>query len=180
MIEVERKYHISNKQVIEKNLNKLGYKKTETVHQADRVYLQKSDSFKTFKVGDPVTRIREVNGSNTLTFKKAVNAQGDTIEHEMTVEPASEAEGFLLELGFNPVTNVDKVRTEFKLNNVTVALDEVMGLGSFVEVEILCIEGEEKIARAKIVEIAKRIGLNTNDIETKKYDQLISELPKRS
>lgn len=177
MVEVERKYRISNKSVIENSLNELGYKKAVTIHQSDKVYLQKSDSFRTFKVGDPVTRIREVNGSSTLTFKRAINSQGDTIEHEMTVEPASEAEDFLLEIGYKSVTDVDKIRTEFKLNNVTVSLDEVTSLGNFVEVEILCNEGEEELAQENIARIAKEIGLNAEDIEKKKYDQLISELP---
>lgn len=179
MIEVERKYRIDNAAFIEKRLFELGYKKAETVNQTDIVYLQKSDSFKTFKVGDPVIRIRKVNDLSTLTFKRAINSEGDAIEHEIRFEPTSEAEEFLLEIGFKKITKVDKVRTEFKLNDVTVSLDEVMGLGSFVEVEILCGEGEEELAKVKIAEVAKVVGLDPVLIEKKKYDQLVSELSRR-
>lgn len=177
MIEVERKYRVDNTSYIIKRLGELGYKKTESVHQYDIVFLQKSDSFKTFKVGDPVIRIRKANSLSTLTFKRAINNDGDTIEHEIKVEPTSEVEEFLLEIGFKPITKIEKVRTEFKLDPITISLDEVTNLGHFVEVEILCIEGEEEQAKENIAKVAGAIGLDPLRIEKKKYDQLISELP---
>ena len=165
MIEVETKYRLSDKQSIAVKLKDLGFIGSEPVHQIDKVFLVNSDSFKTFKPGDPVTRIRTVNGVSSMTLKRAINKAGDTIEHEMTVDPGSSAEGFLLEMGYKSVTDVEKVRTEYKRNEITVAVDE-----------IICKEGDEENARTKVMAMASDLQLSESDIVTKKYDQLISEL----
>ncbi len=176
MIEVEQKFRVKNHTSIETRLSSLGYKRSDTVHQADKVFLLNSDNFKTFTPGDPVTRLRTVNGSTTLTFKRAINVEGDSVEHEMTINPASAGEGLLLEMGYKPATNIEKMRTEYKLGEITIALDDVVGLGLFAEVEIVCSEGQADAARKKVLATADSLGLKAEDIETKKYDQLMSEL----
>jgi len=100
MIEVETKYRLSDKQKVTEKLKELGFIGKDPVHQVDKVFLVNSDSFKTFTPGDPVARIRSVNGVSSLTLKRAINKSGDTIEHEMTVDPASAAEGLLSEMGY--------------------------------------------------------------------------------
>jgi adenylate cyclase class 2 len=176
MIEVESKFRIAGKQKIANRLKELGFIGTDPVHQSDKVFLVKSDSFKTFTPGDPVARIRTVNGVSSMTVKRAINASGDSVEHEMTVDPASAAEGSLLEMGYKAVTDVEKIRTEYKRDDTTVAIDEVSKLGEFLEIEIVCNEGKEANARDRVMAIATDLGLSEDDIVTKKYDQMMSEL----
>lgn len=176
MIEVETKFRIADKVRIANKLKELGFIGAEPVRQSDKVFLVKSDSFRTFKPGDPVTRIRTVNGVSSMTLKRAINTSGDSVEHEMTVNPASAAEGLLLEMGYKAVTDVDKIRTEYKRDDTTVALDEVSKLGEFLEIEIVCNEGKEADARSRVMATAIDLGLSEDDIVTKKYDQLMSEL----
>jgi adenylate cyclase class IV len=57
-----------------------------------------------------------------------------------------------------------------------VALDEVAKLGEFLEIEIVYNEGEEAGARDRVMATANDPGLGENDIITKKYDQLMSEV----
>lgn len=177
MIEVELKFRLEKKTELEDKLVRAGYKKSKPLHQVDRVFLLKSDSLADFTLGDPVTRIRTINDQvTTLTYKRAMNAKGDRIEHEMQVEPAHEAEAMLLEMGYKPVAAVDKLRIEYKRGDITVTIDQVKGLGRFAEVEIVCKKGEEEKALAKIKSVAKEFGLNENDIEPLKYDQMTSRL----
>lgn len=176
MIEVESKFRISDKTIVATKLISAGFVGSGPVNQADKVFLVNSDSFKTFKRGDPVTRIRTVNGKSSLTLKRAINDKGDSVEHEMMVEPAGSAEGLLVEMGYKPVTDVVKTRTEYKREDVTVAIDEVKELGNFAEVEIVCNEGEEDDARKRVMATANELGLSSEDLVSKKYDQLISEL----
>jgi adenylate cyclase class 2 len=177
MIEVERKYRITDKQEIISKLNKLGYIKLKTVHQKDNIYLKNSKSFTDgFKKDDPIMRIRTIGKTHILTYKRSINDDGDSIEHEMEVNPVNAAIDLLDELGYKIVTNVDKIRTEFKLGNITVAVDEVAKLGSFIEVEILCNKGTEDITIKRVVEAASNLGLTDQNIEHKKYDRLMSEL----
>lgn len=175
MIEVEQKFRIADKRSLKKALLKAGYKVSPMVRQTDRIFLLKSDSFKTFKLGDPVMRIRTVNNSKTyLTYKRDVGSSGDRLEHEISVSPAATVETLLLEMGYKLVVEVKKERTEYNRDAVSVVLDQVKRLGSFAEVEIVCEEGGETEARLKVMAVAADLGLRTGDIETKKYDQLIS------
>lgn len=176
MIEVEVKFRIADKERIANKLKELGFIAAEPVRQSDKVFLVKSDSFETFTPGDPITRIRIVNGVSSMTLKRAINTSGDSVEHEMTVNPASAAEGLLLEMGYKAVADVDKTRTEYRRDDTTVALDEVSKLGEFLEIEIVCNEVEAVKARDRVMATANDLGLSEVDIVTKKYDQMMSEL----
>jgi len=177
MIEVERKYRVQDLTAIVMELQRLGYEQQETVQQEDTIYLINSKDFgEGFKKFDPVMRIRTVNGAHKMTYKRSINDDGDTVEHEITVTPIDPAKSMLLELGYHIVTNVNKKRTEFTKANVTVSVDEVARLGSFVEVEVLCNEGEEEHALKQVQEAASELGLKEEDIERKKYDHLMTEL----
>lgn len=176
MIEIERKFRISRTDKIDARLVKMGYQKNESVHQVDTVYLLKSDSFRTFKTGDPVVRIRTANGRASLAYKRVINPAGDTIEHELNIDPVMAAEGVVFEMGYKPVTKVDKMRTEYARGDITIAVDDVKGLGRFAEIEIVCREGQEEGVEQRIMDAASRLELNQDDIEPKKYDLLISEL----
>jgi len=175
MIEVERKYRIANKTPVLASLNNLNYSKNDKVHQSDRVYLKNSESFEKFMPTDPVMRIRTVGQSHKLTYKRSINKAGDAIEHEMSIDPVEAGEGMLRELGFQQVTVVKKMRTEYTKGDVTIALDDVETLGSFVEVEVVCEEGEEEFAELKVASAAAELSLMESNIETKKYDRLMSE-----
>lgn len=174
MIEVERKYRIKEEGYKDK-IVKLGFSVGDTVRQIDKVFLLNSKDFSGFTVGDPVARIRVVDSSNTLTIKRAVNSEGDVVEHETGIDSAAAAEGMLTEIGFSAVTVVNKKRTEFKKGDVVISIDSVESLGDFIEVEVLCAEGEEDRALEKVIDTAASLGLGDDQIEPKKYDQLISE-----
>lgn len=176
MMEVERKFRIKDDQSLVERLVKSGFKKSDTIHQVDKVFLTKSDSFKGFQVGDPVTRIRRNNESILLTYKRASGTDsGIRIEHEMEVSSYATAEGFLLEMGYKPVVTIDKIRIEYKRDNTTITIDKVKSLGLFSEIEILCEPEQEAKAQKQIMDTALELGLDLKDIETKHYDQLVSE-----
>ncbi len=178
MIEVERKFRIdSNKKAsLIRKLTKSS-ERIATVHQVDTVFLHNSESFEGFKRGDPVVRVRIENNKATLTYKRALNNQGDAVEHEILVDPPGVAEEILKEVGFKLVTEIEKDRTNYKSVDINIALDEVKSLGVFLEIETLCASEQElPSAQVKIMNKAKELGLNESDIEPKKYDQLMSKL----
>jgi len=178
MIEVELKFRLRNKTRLIDQLIKDGYKAAKALHQVDKVFIVKSNSLKDFKVGDPVTRLRTVNGTKTfLTYKRAIDNHDVRIEHEMEVSPAAQARALLTEMGYKPVATVDKQRVEYCREEVTITIDEVKSLGSFAEIEIVCQEGKQTAALEKIKKIAGRFGLEEKDLEPLKYDQLVDQLP---
>jgi|SRR3989344_3785702 len=178
MIEVERKFRIdSNKKAsLIRKLTKFS-EKIATVHQVDTVFLRNSESFEGFKRGDPVVRVRIENNKATLTYKRALNDQGDAVEHEMLIDPPGAGEEILKEVGFKLVTKISKERTNYKSGDISIAVDKVQSLGVFLEIETLCASEQElPSAQVKIMNKAKELGLNESDIEPKKYDQLMSKL----
>lgn len=175
MIEVEIKFRLENfdKADMIKRIDRLSIDHN-SIRQIDKVYLLKSDSFKDFKSGDPVARIRLVDNKATLTYKRAVDDHGDTIEHEIVFSPIVEGENILREVGYKMVTEVSKTRNIWKLDDITINLDEVDGLGAFLEVEIMCNNEQIESSRERILTLARELGLAESDIELKKYDQLVA------
>jgi adenylate cyclase class 2 len=180
MVEIERKFRLSDDQALmikQKLEEKAGALKS--IHQVDKVFLRGIDSFKDFKPGMPVVRLRTEGEHTKLTFKRTINQGGDSIEHESGVGSVAAIEAILLETDFRLVTNVVKDRVEVQNDNLTFALDSVEGLGSFIEIEIIA-DDDKAIAAAErqIMEAATQFGLTEEDIETRKYDVLVASLKK--
>lgn len=177
MIEIERKFRLSPERAadIRKAIEEKGADLTP-IHQIDQVFLKDIASFKEFKPGMPVVRLRTVDGNTQLAFKRRINDAGDTLEHELGVESAEIMQKILQEMGYNQVTLVDKTRIEMSQDGLTLVLDNVARLGDFLELEILAEEADSGDAEKRILQAAAEFGLTPADIETKKYDQLMSAL----
>lgn len=176
MIEVERKFRLEEKNISHfvVELDRLSNSK-RVLNQLDQVFLLKGDSFKIPNRSRPIMRIRSVNDVVKLTYKRSINDVGDSIEHELTIDSVSIAEALLTEIGYYLVVEIEKKRMEYVLPDATICLDEVKNLGSFLEIEILCpTEKDISLAQNKVMATAAQFGLTEADIETKKYDQLIS------
>lgn len=121
-------------------------------------------------------RIRSSNNETLLTYKRAINEQGDRVEHELVIDSPEIAEKLLHELGYQKTVRVEKNRQEFTFDGVHILFDQVKDLGTFLEIEMLC-QNETEIPKAeeKIFSIAAQLGVSRTDIELKKYDELMSE-----
>lgn len=177
MIEIERKFQLSPekllsiKQALEKKFGQL-----KSVHQVDKVFLLGIDSFKDFKKGMPVVRLRTEGELTKLTYKKAINESGDSIEYELGIDSAPTMEAILLATDFRVVTIVVKDRIEVVDGSLTYALDTVDKLGSFIEIEVVA-KNTKNLAETEklIMSAATTFGLSALDIQKMKYDQLIAQ-----
>ncbi len=81
-----------------------------------------------------------------LTYKgpKLDPVANTRVEHEIEVSDGETARELLESLGYRPLFTVDKVRREYGLHDVTLCLDEVEGLGRFLELEALVPEGDPR------------------------------------
>jgi adenylate cyclase, class 2 len=96
-------------------------------------------------------------------------------ELEWSLEPSdaggNNLEALLVHLGFEPVASVKKQRSSSQLmragREVTIALDEVESVGSFVEVEVLAV-GEDDVAAAReiVAGVASELGLQSPEIRS--------------
>ncbi|HWQ20602.1 MAG TPA: class IV adenylate cyclase, partial [Methanotrichaceae archaeon] len=134
MIEVEAKAR-SRPDTIQKILD-LGANLVGVEHHCDAYF---NSPRRDFKESDEALRIRVKDQGARLTYKGPKLDLQTKSRLELTVEiddPVT-MENILTALGFVKSGTVKKVRTKYALGQAVLALDEVEGLGSFIEVEIL-------------------------------------------
>lgn len=117
-----------------------------------------------------ILRLRTDGGKARLTFKGPMRLEGNLKireEHEIEVESAERARALLENLGFSVVRRYQKMREEWQLGGVTIALDHTP-IGDFAE-----FEGD----RAEVV--AKRCGFDPEKAERRSYLRLYEDYLKQ-
>ncbi|QZP38381.1 class IV adenylate cyclase [Halobaculum magnesiiphilum] len=146
---------------------------TRRVRQVDTYY---DAPHRDFAETDEALRIRRetvAGGANDdgggaatkVTYKgPLVEAESKTREEfETAVADGDAAEGILGGLGFSPAATVEKDREFFELDGYTVTLDNVAGVGEFVEVEREAVEPEIESAREGAYVVLRDLGLDPDD-----------------
>lgn len=168
MLEIEAKARASHEKVRERLLE-LGAKSLGEENQEDFYFAHPSRDFAST---DEALRLRRSGKGFTMTYKgpKFDALTKTREEHEFAVSDFEEARTALKSLGFREVRAVKKKRSYYSLRNYRVMLDEVEGLGEFVEVEK---EGEGYEAR-ELVDFMKMLGIK--DLIRKSYLELLLEI----
>jgi len=175
MYEVELKVRADHDRVRER-LAALGATDAGGVRQVDTYY---DAPHRDFASTDEALRLRRettVDGASEvdtgaagdetttkLTYKgPLVEAESKTRrEHETAVDDAA-TEGILDGLGFEPAATVEKHRRFFEYDGYTVTLDDVDGLGAFVEVETE-VETNVETAREGAAAVLADLGLDADE-----------------
>jgi adenylate cyclase class 2 len=113
-----------------------------------------------------ILRLRTDAGRARLTLKGPMRLEGNLKvreEHEVTIENADAARALLEGLGYSVVRRYQKMREEWQLGGVTIALDHTP-IGDFAE-----FEGD----RAEVV--AKRCGFDVEKAERRSYLRLYED-----
>ncbi|MGQ0536249.1 MAG: class IV adenylate cyclase [Methanobacteriota archaeon] len=160
MYEVEVKFRLpdASKRGLEARLAALGAVATGTVDQED-VYFR--HPARDFAKTDEALRLRREGGRADLTYKgpKIDRATKTRVEHVTPVGSAGEAEAILSALGFTKVApRVRKTRASFSLRQFTIAIDDVEGLGRFVEFEAAADEETLGPVREELLALAAELG----------------------
>ena len=122
MIEIEAKFKLSANITRDKLITVLESHLVVPIsvkHQIDKVFLLPE------QVDTPITL--KIEGQTKLASD----------EYEFTVDDGDMARQMLTALGWQEVVTVDKVRLESKTEDYTICVDEVAGLGLFIELEVL-------------------------------------------
>ncbi len=170
MKEVEIKIKLPDPSRAEDLLKAAGCILGSPTHQRDIIYINYPRPFIEFQTGDIFLRIRRTSKSAVLTFKQGEEMA--SVEHETTIENPDAMHSMLLALGFRPEVEVSKTRRKGTLKNYEVCVDEVEGLGSFLELESITNE-EPSIVQSNMIETLHTIGITTEDRVMNGYDTLI-------
>ncbi len=161
MVEVERKYRITNAAAFRRRVRALGARTGKAKLQVDTYYvpLRSAASLRSW-FGKQYLRIREHRAGRRVYARleyHVVKTRYLAREYEVEVGDARTVHQVLLSLGYVPFARVRKVREEWRYGGVEVELDQVRGLGSFVELEVL--GTGERTALKKIDALAVKLGL---------------------
>ncbi|MCS7097780.1 MAG: class IV adenylate cyclase [Candidatus Methanomethyliaceae archaeon] len=116
-----------------------------------------------FVKSDEAFRLRIEGNKSIITYKGKRESENLKIREEIEVE-IKDSKAFiniLERLGFKKAYTIRKRRREFLLNEIIICLDDVNGLGSFIE-----LEGGEKL-----LEIAEKLGIR--NLTTESYLEMI-------
>ncbi len=135
----------------------------EEIEQRD-TYFQ--SPLKDFQQTDEALRIRQIkkrekNIVAEVTYKGPKIGNDMKIREELTIS----TEQYLIalkifeRLGYSPIAEIKKNRINWKKNLITISLDEVIGLGTYIEAEIIVSRNTNDITsgKEKIIDFLKDI-----------------------
>jgi len=173
MLEIEIKVKVPTLDPIREKLSQIGASHSEHLIEQDMYY---NAPHRDFGKTDEALRLRTTSHGTTLTYKgKKEIIYGSKIrkEYNLSVEARETAHDILAHLGFIPVAEVRKERDYYVFEDFSIALDEVSGLGTFVEIELICEEEEStQNPASRIASLATRIGV-TGERISDSYLELI-------
>ncbi|NOZ82652.1 MAG: class IV adenylate cyclase [Euryarchaeota archaeon] len=170
MLEVEVKARLADVRGFEEMLIEKGAEFVGEEVQED-IYLQ--HPCRDFAETDEALRLRLCARGAELTYKgKRVRDMRTKTREEVSVGVEAKAALELLQkLGFREVARIRKRRRSYRLGSYRVELDEVEGLGCFVEVE-----AAPGTAGEELVEFVRtELGIEESLLETRSYLELYLE-----
>jgi adenylate cyclase class 2 len=180
--EVEQKFRSAGHPELAARLATLGAERGDAIAQVD-IYL--NHPARDFAQTGEALRIRQMGAENAITYKgpRLAGPTKTRPEHEVAFAAGPEAFETLhkvfVTLGFRPVAEVRKRRTPYHLTiqgrPLEVVLDQVDGLGAFVEVEAIAPDDADlPAAQAAVLELVRQLGLA--DYEPRSYLRMVLEL----
>lgn len=178
--EVEQKYRVNELRSVQGSMVELGGVLGAVLEQVDRYFAHPS---RDFAETDEALRIRRVGDDCRVTYKgpKIDRKTKTRREIELPLPPGSETVDqytILFEvLGFQRVAEVRKrrqlVHVPWEDTSIEAALDVVEGVGQFVELELTAGPSDLEVAKRRVGELARELGLT--DSERRSYLELLLE-----
>lgn len=163
-VNIEIKARCKNADKVRQILASLGAEHRGTDHQIDTY----------FKVENGRLKLREGNIENNLIYYNRPNAAGpkrsDVILYPSSRDPGlkkilAEVQGIL--------AVVDKHRDIFFIGNVKFHVDEVHGLGSFVEVEAIGTEEDAEKLEIQCKDYIRKLEIQDDELISESYSDMI-------
>jgi adenylate cyclase class 2 len=181
-IEVEIKVKVNNLEKIKEKVSKVG-KLIKAIKQIDDYYIPCQRDFFA-KKPHPIEWLRIRTNPDKVIFEydKSINKKADgeqdyAEEYETEISNVKEFKEILKFLDFKKVVTVEKNREYWMCGGIEVALDDVVGLGSFVEAEAKGDFKDEVEAKKACIDFLENLGIK--DVEKNQikigYPQLFLE-----
>src|SRR6266496_402775 len=133
--EIEVKYHVDDLEALLVALKARGIELSDRVYQDDKAYAPDGWQFGDNKLGVSFVRLRTVDGRYYFALKQPVENAQACLEHETEVADRAAMHGAILHMGYHPTVRVAKVRRTATLEYCSLCVDDLEGVGAFIELE---------------------------------------------
>ncbi len=178
--EVEQKHRVLEVRTLEARLAERGVKIEPPIDQADRYFAHPA---RDFAKTDEALRIRMVGDKSLVTYKgpKIDTTTKTRQELELPLDRSDRGglkfAELLQLLGFKQVLVVHKRRRKFEIEQagckVEGAIDDIDGLGTFAELELMAEQAELEAAKAIVSKLASELHLGPT--ERRSYLEMMLE-----
>lgn len=182
MLEAEIKASLAgvSAEVLLERAGSMGFRPAAQLRETD-VYFNGND--RDFRRTDEALRLRRVQTlpggaeESLLTYKgpKLDQVSSARTEYETAVADGETAGKLLEALGYRPVFTVEKLRREYHLADVTLCLDDVTGLGTYLELETLAPSEEAREAAVnRLLTLLDQLGISRDQLTRSSYLELLA------
>ena len=175
MLEVELKVKIPSLDPVRERLVQKGAASRGKVHEHDIYY---NAPHRDFGQTDEAVRVRYTDDHAVVTYKgPKIKKFGLKAREELNfaVENGNTFETMLDRLGFKKTLEVNKWRENYQLGTAMISLDQVDGLGTYAEIEVIA-KDEADNPTAQIEKIAKEIGAEGEPILESYLELLLAKI----
>ena len=168
-VEVEVKIKVDSLEELRDNLPKFG-KIVKSIRQIDEYYIPcHRDFFANKPHPTEWLRIRTNPDRVIFEYDKSINKKTDgeqeyAEEYETDISSPKEFEKILAFLDFKKVVTVEKQREYWICGNLEIALDDIKGLGYFIEAEVKGDFRSTTEAKRECISFLKKLGIK--DVES--------------
>jgi adenylate cyclase class 2 len=135
MREIEAKYRVPDVEALLAALKRAGVELGEPTHQDDQAYAPCGWTPEAGKAGFTFARLRTQDGRHVFTTKTPLSGAMDCAEAETVVADRAQMHTAVLAMGYTPTVRITKTRRSGTTGGWSVCVDDVDGLGAFIELE---------------------------------------------
>lgn len=176
--EVEVKVRVESLDGFMAKLTEQGFEIGESIRQDDMLFINYEGDFLAFPEGANYLRIRQQKkGEGDAAVEKSFftlkrGEEMATIERETEIANPASMRDALLYMGYREVVRVIKARRKAKHGEYEICIDDVEGLGKFIEVEKMT-EQDPAVAQAELLALLETFGVDIKERVMNGYDTLM-------
>lgn len=176
MREVEVKYRVRDLGALLAALKMRGIELGVPFCQDDQAYAPEGWTYGDNRRGVPFARLRTVDGRHVFTLKRPAENVLSCEEYETAVADREQMHHAVVAMGFRPTVRIVKMRRTGSLGDMALCVDELDGLGAFLEVERMVPDGVPgEAVQTELSRFVTSLGIEAERI-SQTYDVLVRRL----
>jgi adenylate cyclase, class 2 len=171
--EIEVKYRVDDLEALLFALKSHGIELSEPVFQDDQAYAPAGWRFGDSKLGVSFLRLRTTGDRHYFALKQPADNDQACLEYETEVADRQAMHGAALHMGYKPTVRIAKTRRVATLEACSLCVDDVEGLGGFLELERLAADDADALGvQAELAAFVDSLGIAAARAD-ETYDSLV-------